>query len=391
VRRRVASPNTPAASGKNKGSNGVCGEARKGTEPVELGIERVAYGGAGVAKSEGMVVFVPFTIPGEVVTALPVRKKKRFCEAELIHVQRPSPIRQAPVCEWFGRCGGCAYQHVPYATQLEWKTSQVRDLFQRIGGIENPPVITAVASPREFRYRNRVRVHVSNRGGKLEVGFYARGGREVVDVQSCPIAVDSVNNQLAALRGTQPPPGEYILSDRPDVLFFEQTNDGAADELAMIVTSLAGEGQQLLVDAYCGAGFFGHLLAPRFERVVGIESHPGAVNAALSKAGPNESYLCGDVAALLPSILDGADPALTTVLLDPPAAGLSPGVIDALARRRFANLVYVSCDPSTQARDLRALLDHGYRLESATPLDMFPQTSDIEVVASLSGTEKILP
>ncbi len=355
--------------------------------PLELQIERIAYGGAGVGRSDGLVVFVPFTIPGEAVRAKPLRVQKRFCEAELLQVETPSPLRQQPVCELFERCGGCAYQHVPYATQLEWKAAQVRELLERLGKINSPPVAPTIASPQSFGYRNRIRVHAENQGGSLHIGFYAKRGRQIVDVLSCPIASAEVNARLAALRGAHPLPGEYTLSARPEVRFFEQTNDGAAGALVQLVASLAGSGHKLLVDAYCGAGFFGHLLAPSFERVVGIESHPGAVAAAQEKAGPSESYICGDVAVHLSQILAGADPKRTTVLLDPPAAGLSRRVTEILGKTLVRNLVYVSCDPATLARDLGALVGFGYRLETVVPVDMFPQTADIEVVASLSCGE----
>ena len=218
----------------------------------------------------------------------------------------------------------------------------------------------------------------------MHVGFYAKRGREIVDIESCPLASTAVNDRLAALRQTQPNPGEYTLSARPEVLFFEQTNDGAAEALVRLVASLVGSGHELLVDAYCGAGFFGSLLADRFERVTGIESHPGAIAAAQKKAGSNETYICGDVALQLSQILAGADPMRTTVLLDPPAAGVSPRVTELLGKAPVGRLVYVSCDPATLARDVGALVGFGYQLETVVPVDMFPQTADIEVVASLS-------
>ncbi len=351
---------------------------------LALQIERVAYGGAGIGRADGLVVFVPFTIPGEAILAKPIRSQKRFCEAELLQVQVPSPLRQQPVCEHFEHCGGCAYQHVPYPTQLEWKTNQVRELLERLGKIPAPPVAPAIASPQSLGYRNRIRVHAATQGGSVHVGFYAKRGREIVDVESCPLASTAVNERLAALRRTQPNPGEYTLSARPEVLFFEQTNDGAAEALARLVASLVGRGHELLVDAYCGAGFFGSLLSDRFERVTGIESHPGAIAAAQKKAASNETYICGDVASQLSQILAGADPRRTTVLLDPPAAGVSPRVTEILGKAPVGSLVYVSCDPATLARDLGALVGFGYRLETVVPVDMFPQTADIEVVASLS-------
>jgi 23S rRNA (uracil1939-C5)-methyltransferase len=352
--------------------------------PLRVKIETVAYGGAGVGRTNGLVAFVQGTIPGETVRALPTRRQKRFCEAELLAVECAAAIRQPPVCKVFGVCGGCAYQHVPYATQLEWKTDQVRELLRRIGKINDPPVAPALPSPLPLGYRNRIRVHVADREGARRVGFYGRRGRQVVDVAHCPIASESVNRKLAALRSASPVPGEYPLLERPEVAFFEQTNDGAAAVLAGLVQSLAGFEHALLVDAYCGAGFFGHLLAPRFVKVVGIESHPGAVKAALKLASANESYVCGDVSVHLPVILATSSAAHTTVLLDPPAAGLAPAVLEILGRTPVAKLVYVSCDPATQARDLGALVERGYRLETVVPVDMFPQTADIEVVAALT-------
>jgi len=354
---------------------------------IELQIEKVAYGGSGIGRVDGLVVFVPFTIPGETVHAKPLRSRKRFCETELLQIQTASPLRQPPVCNLFGRCGGCAYQHVPYPTQLEWKANQVRELLERLGGIKDPPVARTIASPQPLGYRNRIRVHAARQNGELHIGFYAKGGREVLDVSVCPLAAASVNSQLEALRRNPPKPGEYTLSARPEVLFFEQTNDGAAQELVRLVDSLVGSGHELLVDAYCGAGFFGSLLAHRFEKVAGIESHPGAIAAAQQKAGPNETYVCGDVSAHLPSILAGADPSRTTVLLDPPAAGLSPQVTEILVQTPVKSLVYVSCDPATLARDLGAFVASGYKLGTVVPVDMFPQTADIEVVVSLSYGE----
>jgi tRNA/tmRNA/rRNA uracil-C5-methylase (TrmA/RlmC/RlmD family) len=354
---------------------------------IELQIANIAYGGAGIGRTEGLVVFVPFTIPGETVHAKPLRSRKRFCEAELLKVETASPLRQPPVCEVFGRCGGCAYQHIPYPTQLEWKAKQVRELLERLGGLKDPPVAPTLASPQHLGYRNRIRVHAAQQDGELKIGFYTKGGREVLDVSVCPIASANVNDQLETLRRARPKPGEYTLSARPEVLFFEQTNDGAAQELVRLVDSLIGSGHQLLVDAYCGAGFFGNLLAHRFERVAGIESHPRAIATAQKRAAFNETYVCGDVSAHLPSILAEADPNRTTVLLDPPAAGLSPRVTELLAQTPVKSLIYVSCDPATLARDLGAFVASGYKLVTVVPVDMFPQTADIEVVASLSYGE----
>ena len=140
-----------------------------------------------------------------------------------------------------------------------------------------------------------------------------------------------------------------------------------------------------LIDAYCGAGFFGHRLASLFEHVLGIESHEGAVKQARLQAEAHERYVCGDVAEHLGAALGDVDRSRTSVLLDPPAAGVVARVTDALVAMPVRQLVYVSCDPATLARDVGVLVRGGYVLERVTPVDMFPQTADIEVVAELSG------
>ncbi len=345
----------------------------------ELLIERVSYGGAGIGRLEGKVVFVPFTIPGERVLVEIVRQKKNFAEAKLLEVLEAASGRQSPQCPVFGACGGCAYQHVDYATQLEWKSSQVRDLLERVGRIAAPPVAPALASPKPWAFRNRIRVH--SQDGRT--GFYSKHGHEIIDVKSCAIASAEVNAELSKLRATRPPAGETSLAVKRGVRFFEQTNDGAAEVLVEVVEKWAGDGRGTLVDAYCGAGFFGHRLSSRFERVFGIESNEVAVEKARRKAFENEQYICGDVAVHLGAILEAAERPRTLVLLDPPAAGVDARVTDLLTAFPVQQVVYVSCDPATLARDLGNLTRGGYSLRCVTPVDMFPQTADIEVVADL--------
>ena len=353
----------------------------EGGAELSLRIESIAYGGAGVGRVEGMVFFVPFTFPGEQVRVKVVRRQKRFCEARLLSIEVPSPQRLGARCEYFERCGGCSYQHVPYPLQLEWKAAQVGDLLRRVGRIEHPPVQPTVPSPNQWAYRNRIRVHADGK----RVGFYSKFSRDLVDVAACPIACDSVNAALSTLRKTNPAPGEYPLSARSDVRFFEQTNDGAAAELLRIVEEAVGGENAALVDAYSGAGFFGRRLAPRFDQIIGIETHEGAVAAARKRAGPKERYLCGDVAEHLGAVLDALPRERTVVLLDPPAAGVAARVTDFLTALPVARLVYVSCDPATLARDVGTLSRGGYRVKAVTPLDMFPQTADVEVVAVLEA------
>ena len=350
---------------------------------VQLTIHDVAFGGKGVARLEGKVYFVAFTIPGEVVTARVVRSKKNFAEAELVSVDVASPDRVEAPCAYFGACGGCAYQHIRYERQLEIKSAQVEQTLRRVGRLESVPMQPIIASPRSYGYRNRIRVHVE--GGVA--GFYAAGSHSLIDIEQCPIARPVVNESLKRLRSAALQDGDYSLrAPGGGGPFFEQTNEDVAREMIVLAERTVRRGQSLLVDAFCGSGLFAKHLAPHFAKVIGIEENPHAIESARRSALDHELYIDGDVAAHLGEVLREHDAALTSVVLDPPAIGLSPAICDLLLLHRPSEIVYVSCDPATLARDL-AKLCGAYRLQSVTPLDMFPQTAEIEVFAHLTLAE----
>ncbi len=346
---------------------------------MKLKIHDVAFGGSGVARDQGKVVFVPFTIAGEEVTARPGKAKKNFVQGSLLSIESPSPHRVLPRCPYFQRCGGCCYQHIAYPHQLEIKQAQVEQTLRRIGRMESVPMQPIIPSPDPYNYRSRVRVH----SAEGVIGFYAFGSHELVDIDSCPIASDKVNEALRHLRNIRAGDGDYTLREPGRAEFFEQTNDKVAAEMLALIHRLVRDDQKLLIDAYCGAGFFAKHLRDRFEQVIGIESYPPAIERATSDAAPNETYVCGDVAENIGYMLAEADLARTTLILDPPAAGIAPRVVDLICGSPPLALLYVSCDVATMARDI-ASLRGAYTLQSVTALDMFPQTAEIEVVASLA-------
>jgi 23S rRNA (uracil1939-C5)-methyltransferase len=343
-----------------------------------LTIHDIAFGGKGVARHEGMVVFVPFVAPGESVTARIVRRKKNFAEAELIEVIAPSPDRVTPPCPVFGHCGGCSYQHLSYERQLAIKSAQVEQTLRRVGRLAEVPMQPIIPSPQPYGYRNRIRVHKA--GGV--VGFYMTDGQTLVDVERCAIASPEVNASLAKLRKSGVPDDDYSLRAAGGGPYFEQTNHEVTRELVSLAERTVRRGQQLLVDAYCGAGLFAHSLATHFEHVVGLEENDMAVETARRGALPHERYIAGEVSTQLGPVLAAHDAARTTVILDPPATGIAPRVSELLLSGLPSEILYVSCNPATLARDL-ALLTKSYRLASVTPLDMFPQTAQIEAVAHL--------
>jgi len=344
-----------------------------------LVVEQVTFGGQGLVRlPTGKVCFVPRVIPGERVTVKVLRERKSYAEADLVDILEASPDRVLPKCSIFGRCGGCQYQHIAYDRQLAIKRDQVADVFRRLGGLEGVNVEPTVPSARDFAYRNRVTMHVR----KGAVGFFGARSQNVVDVKACPIATDTVNSMLAELRKARPRDGEYPLREPGEFRGFRQVNDFAADALVDVVKEMAAPGGALLVDAYCGAGFFASRLKHLFGFTIGIEWSTDAIRQAKDKAGETERYLLGDVKLHLAEALAATPGEGTTVLLDPPAEGVDPEVTDLLVERRPARVIYVSCNPSTLARDLRRL-GTSYRVRRARPVDMFPQTAEIEVATLL--------
>ena len=344
---------------------------------VELQIEDVAFGGKGVGRAAGKAVFVPFTIDGERVSAQVVREKKQFAEAELCDVLEASPERVTAPCPYFGRCGGCSYQHISYVHQLELKARQVEQAMRRIARLPEPPMRPIIPSPLPYAYRNRITVHVQND----VIGFYRRDVHELMDIVQCPISMPEVNAALTKLRATRPHDGHYSLRAHSGPRVFAQTNGAVADAMADFISSILTGDEAFLVDAFCGAGFFAKRLATKFQHVIGIDWDRFAIDAARKEARPNETYIAGDVALELAK----ASTTSHVLVVDPPATGLPTEVRRAILDSPPQTMIYVSCNPPTLARDL-AELQSRLSVVSITPFDMFPQTAEIEVVAELRAT-----
>ena len=349
---------------------------------MELQITDVAFGGKGVARANGKAVFVPYVVDGETVSANITREHKKFLEAELESIVTASPHRVEPRCPYFGRCGGCVYQHIDYEHQLALKWRQVKETLRRIGGLQEPPMRPFIPSPIEYEYRNRITVHV--RDGV--VGFFRRESNKLLDIESCPIALNEVNAKLAELRKSRPRDGHYTLRARVGWRVFTQANDAVAAAMLDLVDRLLGSATGTLIDAYCGAGFFSKRLRGRFGKVIGIDWNQYAIAVAREDANENEVYVAADVEAELGARLRSMGPPSeegnSAVIVDPPATGLNKTIVETLMEHQPTQLIYVSCNPATLARDLAALKE-SFRIDSITPLDMFPQTAEIECVAHL--------
>jgi tRNA/tmRNA/rRNA uracil-C5-methylase (TrmA/RlmC/RlmD family) len=341
-------------------------------DQVTLRIDDVAFGGAGVGRVDGFAVFVPFTISGELVTARVEQVRRHYAIARCERVIEPASSRVTPACPYFGDCGGCDYQHVDYAEQLRTKQKQVADQLRKRTALSALAVAAIIPSPKIYGFRNRITVHSDGKS----VGFFRKNSRNLVDVEECPIATAEVNRQLHEYRRRGKIQPHRTLRERPEVTTFSQTNDLVG---AMMVDQvLAWFSGRKVVDAYCGSGFFAHRLAAVAVEVLGIDWSRPAIDRARSKAAANERFLCGDVSELLPDAFRTFQP--DCILLDPSADGLSAQVTAAIAEWDPAQIIYVSCNPSTFARDAERIA-HKSRLGEVLPFDMFPQTAEIELVA----------
>lgn len=386
-------------------------------QELELKIDSLTNLGSGVARHDGWVVFVPFALPGETVKARIYRNDKNCSHSDLIEVLEPSPDRVVPECPLFGECGGCQYQHLEYHKQLEWKTRQVRELLKHMAGIEFP-VNFCLTTPQTWQYRSKITPHFdAPRGGVIgPIGFLANGQRsKIIDVPHCRIAMEEINAALPEKRADiranahtykrgstilMRATGDRVESDFKAVAseqvenlnfqflagdFFQNNPFILPAFTAYVARQASHGGARFLVDAYCGSGLFALTLSRNFEKVAGVEVSETSCEWARKNAAANHiqnaTFLTASAEHIFAEIAFPA--AETAVVIDPPRKGCTPEFIEQLLAYGPSRLVYVSCDPATQVRDLKSLGTGGYRLEEVQPFDLFPHTRHLECVMTL--------
>ena len=442
-------------------------------EALELTIDDLAFGGEGVGRADGYVVFVRGGLPGDRLRVRVTEARGRFGRATIEDVLQPSPDRVAAPCPYFGQCGGCRLQHLAYPAQLAFKEKQVRDCLNRLGGVGEFELRPILPAPEAYGYRNKMEFTIA---GDAAIGLHVFERYDVVlDIERCLLQSDTLNGLLDEFRrqvrdravSVWDPPTERgllrfvmmregrntgeamvnIVAAAPDietltpvaealrarapstasvvlnvnakkasvavgseehlllgrdhitesldgVAFqisansFFQTNTRQAERLFAIVEAACElGGAETLLDLYSGTGAISLLLARRARAVYGIELAAAAVADAIRNARANGidncTFLAGEVRHVLPELI-GQGVRASVVVADPPRAGFHPKALSALAALAPQRIVYVSCNPSTLARDVGELVRHGYRLEWVQPVDMFPQTPHIEAVARLS-------
>lgn len=387
-------------------------------QEIVLKIDTLTNLGVGLGRLDGWVVMVPLALPGELVKARVWRNKANYSDADLVEVLEKAPERVEPRCPLFGKCGGCQYQHMNYAAQLYWKKRHVEELVRRLAKLD-APVADTWASPLEFGYRSKITPHFEPPRGPWEmpIGFLGANTRAVVDIPQCPIASDAINAALPAERekvrvraraGLLKRGGTLLLRDTgsgietamnadaqtkvgaltyrfPAGEFFQNNEHILPGLLDYVMNEAAAPGVEFLVDAYCGAGTFALWGASKFKKVAGVEISARAIELAGQNASANgianASFLSGSAEAIFASV--DFPPSATAMIIDPPRAGCDKVFLDQLAAFGPARVVYVSCAPDTQARDLQILAASGFRVEKLQPFDLFPQTRHIESVATL--------
>ena len=422
---------TSAATGQDSEASAPPPESRAAKEEQgALRIEKLVYGGDGLARQNGQVVLLPFVLPGELVQARTRTAKGGTLRGSTTELLERSAQRINPACRYFSNCGGCQYQHAGYGYQLEQKEAILRETLKRLGGIELD-IPLGVVSGEPWGYRNRIQLHFDKR----RVGFRRADSHELCPVDACPIASPRLNEALSAIKaaaqrrewpeflegievftnetdiqlnivesrrpvaarffawcaeavpGFLPGPLEYQAaghSFRISRGSFFQVNRFLIDALVEeVVRDLEpGAGEAAVIDLYAGAGLFTAPLSKVFAEVVAVErSGPAFRDLEWNCANGGGKVRC--VRAATEDFLRETQPPVDLVVADPPRAGLGKEVTGELMRLRPKRLILVSCDPATLARDLKAL-SMSYRMERASLIDLFPQTFHFETVMRLA-------
>jgi 23S rRNA (uracil1939-C5)-methyltransferase len=393
---------------------------------LEVAIEKLVYGGDGLARWNGQVLLTPFVLPGETARVEVLESKPGLLRGRLIELASASAERVTPECQHFGVCGGCHYQHARYEYQLAAKQGIVRETLRRVGKLEPPERIDVVAGP-PYCYRNRAQLHILDR----QVGYLEAGSHSLVPIRECPISsprlIESIltlqdmahdprfpefvrgvelftnetETQLNVLESARPParrlfdwaaeriPGaaegslDYAAAGevyRVSYGSFFQVNRFLLDGL--VAAALEGAEGERALDLYAGVGLFTIPLARRFRLVTAVESSTSASHD-LSFNAERANVSVAAIRGAAEVFLEQLERAPDFVLADPPRAGLGKQVVRHLLRLSPPRLTVVSCDPATLARDLASLVAGGYRLEGLTMVDLFPQTYHIESIARL--------
>ena len=370
---------------------------RREIEPqeTELVIESLTNSGDGLGRQDKRVVFVPYTAPGDKVRIKITQRKKTFAIAEIVELIEPSPDRVDAPCQYFRQCGGCDWQHIPYAIQLQAKFDQLQDTLQRIGMLDQLPIEPVLASKQHYAYRNRIQGEIRN--GAFH--YKRRRSDQSIAIARCEIAEDAINEFLTS-NLTKTVQGRVELSvtegtvcvlpvqdNNSTELGFRQVNTAVGDALTgLILENIDSDHYERIIDLYCGRGHWTNQIAQQHPQtqVIGVDSSADNIDIARQVAKhdghKNTLFHHADVQRTLKKL----KLANSVCIVDPPRSGLDASVIDHLLAEPCQRLIYVSCHPATLARDLKKLTEYHYVIKHMQPLDMFPQTAHLECLVTLN-------
>ena len=420
-----------------------------------VSIEAVAAEGKALTHVDGMVVFVDFAVPGDVVDIQVFRKKKNYMEGFISRMIQPSPHRLDAFCEHFGVCGGCRWQPLPYEMQLEAKRQQVYDQLVRIGHLEVPEIRPTLPSQRTQFYRNKLEFSASSKrwvlhgedpdaipaNDRMGLGFHVgKFFDKVLDIKKCWLQPEPsnaimlilcfayedsaqrialldalvaefpqitslwyvINEKLNDSIGDQSPilyKGDDAIYEEMEGLRFKigpksfyQTNSLQAYRLYSVARDFAAlTGNEVVYDLYTGTGTIAQFVSRQASKVIGIEYVPEAIEDAKANAEANGITNCrffaGDMKDVLNAKFIARHGRPDVIILDPPRAGIHPDVAKVILDAAPDRMVYVSCNPASQARDL-AILCEDYEITAVQPVDMFPHTMHVENVCALKRKVK---
>ncbi len=383
---------------------------------LDVKIEKIVPNGFGLAFAENLTVFVPLSAKSDKLRVRISQLKGKTAFAEISDITAPSGDRTAPRCPYFGRCGGCDFQQLNYAAQLAAKVEIVRDCLTRIGKINYEPEISIIGSPNDYEYRSRAQWHVDTR--RKKIGYFQRKSHEIIDVEICPILKPELQAILTELRETVEwesfwsemvevetataggevsiysteiiePTEEISLAANGETYLHDATSFFQGNPFLikqLTEAALTGASGAVALDLYCGVGLFTLPLARKFGKVIGVEGY----DKAFDFAGRNvEQARLANIELHRESVGDWLKENsanlknLDFLLLDPPRSGTEKEIVEHILKLQPKEISYVSCEPSTLARDLRLLTENGYSINSIVALDLFPQTHHVETVVRL--------
>lgn len=353
--------------------------------------------GRGIGRIHDKIIFVPNTMPTEIVEVEITKDKKKFMEGKVIHFLEKSKDRVEGLCPYYPKCGGCQLLHMPYAMQLEYKQKKMENILKRYG-LENVNLKDIVKSPKIVHYRNKATFQNENH----QLGYFEEESYHFIPIDNCLLLDEKINESIQKLPTDR---GKVVVrSNQKEITFeedkkvmhnivdyqflvslpsFFQINDSVTPLLyGKVKEYLNPTKEDIVLDLYCGTGTIGIFVSDCCKKVIGIEKCKEAIIDAKENAKFNHvsniEFICGDAGVETKKLKEKP----TSIIVDPPRSGLNQETIDIILKLEPTKIVYVSCDPMTLVRDLN-ILKEKYDIKEITPFDMFPNTYHVENVCLL--------